>query len=242
MKCRPLRQDRWIDGILNRGLLPDKRIRTLSHKYVKILYGLVVGLLVVASTSHASTKYNHKCDLTFHSYVSPSIAGCVMSATKSGISFQLSGRLVSAEKCFKPAGMVSGQVSMLLELVRGEEIMREKATLFYSDDNGFLTAKLISNAFPEDGLVIGRTKRKSDGKATVIVDNGIIFTIKVKNPITVTLNGDFGLTQLKGRCNGPLVSSKETISPLDNAKAVCTDLGFRLGTEKFGDCVMKLMP
>ena len=242
MKCRRPRQHRWIYGILNRDLLPEKRIRALSHKYVKILYCLVVGLLVVANTSHASTKYNHKCDLTFHSYVSPSIAGCVMSATKSGFSFVLSGRLVSAEKCFKPAGMDSGQVSMLLELVRGEEIMREKATLYYSDDNGFLTAKLISNAFPKDGLVIGRTKKGSNGKATVVLDTGIILTIKVENPITVSLNGDFGLNQLKGRCNSPLVSSKQKISPLDNAKAVCADLGFRLGTEKFGDCVMKLMP
>ena len=241
MKCRRLRQHRWIDELLYRELLHDKRIRALSHKYVKILYGLAVGLLVIANTSHASTKYNHKCDLTFHSYVSPSIAGCVMSAAKSGISFQLSGRSVSAEKCFKPAGMDSGQVSMLLDMVRGEEVMREKATLFYSDDNGFLTAKLISNSFPEDGLVIGRTKRVN-GKATVVLNTGITLTIKIENPITVTLNGDFGLTQLKGRCNGPLVSSKETISPLDNAKAVCVDLGFRRGTEKFGDCVMKLMP
>ncbi len=216
MKCRRPRQHRWSDGILNRDLFPDKRIKALSHNYVTILYGLAVGLLVVANTSHASTK--------------------------SGFSFVLSGRLVSAEKCLKPAGMDSGQVSMLLELVRGEEIMREKATLYYSDDNGFLTAKLISNAFPEDGLVIGRTKKESNGKATVVLDTGIILTIKVENPITVSLNGDFGLTQLKGRCNGPLVSLKQKNSPLDNAKAVCTDLGFRLGTEKFGDCVMKLMP
>ena len=120
--------------------------------------------------------------------------------------------------------------------------MREKATLLYSDNNGFLTAKLISNAFPEDGLVIGRTKKNPNGEATVVLDTGITFTIKVENPMTVTFNGDFGLTQLKGRCNGLLVSSKEKGSSLDSAKAACADLGFRLGTEKFGDCVMKLMP
>lgn len=30
-------------------------------------------------------------------------------------------------------------------------------------------------------------------------------------------------------------------SPLDNAKKECAELGFTKGTEKFGDCVMKLI-
>ena len=36
----------------------------------------------------------------------------------------------------------------------------------------------------------------------------------------------------------PLTSS---ISQLDKAKSTCTELGFTLGTEKHGDCVLKMM-
>ena len=38
--------------------------------------------------------------------------------------------------------------------------------------------------------------------------------------------------------NAPLTSS---ISQLDKAKSTCTELGFTLGTEKHGDCVLKMM-
>ena len=44
-------------------------------------------------------------------------------------------------------------------------------------------------------------------------------------------------------CLDRSVNFSTTSSPtkIDKAKATCTDLGFTAGTEKFGECVLKMM-
>ena len=48
-------------------------------------------------------------------------------------------------------------------------------------------------------------------------------------------NGKF----LSAKKLSPTVTAKK--SPLEKAKAQCAKIGFKKGTEKFGDCVMKLL-
>ena len=39
----------------------------------------------------------------------------------------------------------------------------------------------------------------------------------------------------------PSTTPSTSSSKLDKAKSICTELGFTLGTEKHGDCVLKMM-
>ena len=47
--------------------------------------------------------------------------------------------------------------------------------------------------------------------------------------------GDF----LYAKKLSPTITDKK--SPLEKAKEQCAEIGFKKGTEKFGDCVMKLL-
>tara|TARA_B110000967_G_C18838693_1_gene538178 strand:+ start:74 stop:574 length:501 start_codon:yes stop_codon:yes gene_type:complete len=43
------------------------------------------------------------------------------------------------------------------------------------------------------------------------------------------------------KTSSPKVSIDDAKVSIDDAKAQCTDIGFKAGTEKFGDCVLELM-
>ena len=87
-------------------------------------------------------------------------------------------------------------------------------------------------------------KKDFGGTAKATLDTGINIKLRVTTTAEITLAGDFGTLRLDGPCKKYNASSEgatASTSKLDNAKSTCTELGFTLGTEKHGDCVLKML-
>jgi len=208
---------------------------------IKILYVSLIGF-----PSFALANYDKQCDISFQSYVSPSIAGCVFSAKKSGdLSFKLSGRNVTPKKCFSAAGMADEQINQFMEMVKGENFVGEKGVLLIKEQDDLISGKMTTNSFPNEGMDFPPLKKDFGGTAKATLDTGISIKLKVKKSAELTLAGDFGTMRLSGPCRKYNASSTPTTSTssskLDIAKSTCTELGFTLGTEKHGECVLKMM-
>ena len=211
--------------------------------YVKIAF-----ILLIVLPSFAFASYDKQCDISFQSYVSPSIAGCVFSAKKSGeLSFKLSGRNVTPKKCFSAAGMADEQINQFMEMVKGENFVGEKGLLLVKEQGDSISGKMTTNSFPNGGMEFPPLKKDFAGTAKATLDAGISIRLKVKKSAELTLAGDFGTMRLSGPCKKYNASSpspsSSTSSPskLDKAKSTCTELGFTAGTEKHGECVLKMM-
>ena len=211
--------------------------------YVKIAF-----ILLIVLPSFAFASYDKQCDISFQSYVGPSIAGCVFSAKKSGeLSFKLSGRNVTPKKCFSAAGMADEQINQFMEMVKGENFVGEKGLLLVKEQGDSISGKMTTNSFPNGGMEFPPIKKDFAGTAKATLDAGISIRLKVKKSAELTLAGDFGTMRLSGPCKKYTASSpspsSSTSSPskLDKAKSTCTELGFTAGTEKHGECVLKVM-
>ena len=215
----------------------------------KLTRSLIIKLLcvfLIGLPSFALANYDKQCDISFQSYVSPSIAGCVFSAKKSGdLSFKLSGRNVTPKKCFSAAGMADEQINQFMEMVKGENFVGEKGVLLIKEQGDLISGKMTTNSFPNEGMDFPPLKKDFGGTAKATLDTGITIKLKVKKSAELTLAGDFGTMRLSGPCRKYNASSTPTTSnsssKLDKAKSTCTELGFTLGTEKHGDCVLKMM-
>ena len=208
---------------------------------IKLLCVFLIGF-----PSFALANYDKQCDISFQSYVSPSIAGCVFSAKKSGdLSFKLSGRNVTPKKCFSAAGMADEQINQFMEMVKGENFVGEKGVLLIKEQGDLISGKMTTNSFPNEGMDFPPLKKDFGGTAKATLDTGITIKLKVKKSAELTLAGDFGTMRLSGPCRKYNASSTPTTSnsssKLDKAKSTCTELGFTLGTEKHGECVLKMM-
>lgn len=208
---------------------------------IKILCVFVIGF-----PSIALANYDKQCDISFQSYVSPSIAGCVFSAKKSGdLSFKLSGRNVTPKKCFSAAGMADEQINQFMEMVKGENFVGEKGVLLIKEHGDLISGKVTTNTFPNKGMDFPPLKKDFGETAQATLDTGISIKLKVKKSAELTLAGDFGTMRLSGPCKkynaSSTPSTSTSLSKLDNAKSNCTELGFTAGTEKHGECVLKLM-
>ena len=206
--------------------------------YVKIAF-----ILLTVLPSFAFASYDKQCDISFQSYVSPSIAGCVFSAKKSGeLSFKLSGRNVTPKKCFSAAGMADEQINQFMEMVKGENFVGEKGVLLIKEQGDLISGKMTTNSFPDEGMDFPPLKKDFGGTAKATLDTGVSIKLKVKESAELTLAGDFGTMRLGGPCKKYNASFTSTsTSKLDKAKSTCTELGFTAGTEKHGECVLKLM-
>jgi len=206
---------------------------------IKILCVFLIGF-----PSFALANYDKQCDVSFQSYVSPSIAGCVFSAKKSGdLSFKLSGRNVTPKKCFSAAGMADEQINQFMEMVKN--FVGEKGVLLIKEQGDLISGKMTTNSFPDEGMDFPPLKKDFGGTAKATLDTGVSIKLKVKESAELTLAGDFGTMRLIGPCKKYNASSTSTTtsspSKIDKAKATCTDLGFTAGTEKHGECVLKVM-
>ena len=207
------------------------------------IFAFLMPLLIFSAFDALAESYEKQCELTFKSYVSPSISGCVFSANQSGnLSFKLSGRNVDANRCFASSGLTKQEIDQLTGMIRGENFAGEKGTLFIQDQNGMLSGRLISNSFPEEGLILPQTRKSFDGSVELILDIGLVVNLDVKRIANIELNGDFGSIKLSGPCTKFTNKTSASSHSLSEAKKECASLGFQTGTEKFGDCVMKLMP
>ena len=200
-------------------------------------------MFLIGLPSIALANYDKQCNISFQSYVSPSIAGCVFSAKKSGdLSFKLSGRNVSAKKCFGAAGMADEQINQFMEMVKGENFVGEKGVLLIKEQGDLISGKMTTNSFPNEGMDFPPLKKDFGGTAKATLDTGVSIKLKVKESAELTLAGDFGTMRLGGPCKKYNASFTSTsTSKLDKAKSTCTDLGFTAGTEKHGECVLKVM-
>ena len=215
--------------------------KTLTRSLIiKLLCVFLIGF-----PSFALANYDKQCDISFQSYVSPSIAGCVFSAKKSGdLSFKLSGRNVTPKKCFSAAGMADEQINQFMEMVKGENFVGEKGVLLIKEQGDLISGKMTTNSFPNEGMDFPPLKKDFGGTAKATLDTGISIKLKVNKSAELTLAGDFGTMRLSGPCkkyNASSTGAAKSTSKLDKAKSTCTELGFTLGTEKHGDCVLKMM-
>ena len=200
-------------------------------------------MFLIGFPSFALANYDKQCDVSFQSFVSPSIAGCVFSAKKSGdLSFKLSGRTVTPKKCFSAAGMADEQIHQFMEMVKGENFVGEKGVLLIKEQGDLISGKMTTNSFPDEGMDFPPLKKDFGGTAKATLDTGVSIKLKVKESAELTLAGDFGTMRLGGPCKKYNASFTSTsTSKLDKAKSTCTDLGFTAGTEKHGECVLKMM-
>ena len=217
-----------------------------GKKLTRSLIIKILCMFLISFPSIALANYDKQCDVSFQSYVSPSIAGCVFSAKKSGdLSFKLSGRNVTPKKCFSAAGMADEQINQFVEMVKGGNFVGEKGVLLIKEQGDLISGKMTTNSFPNEGMDFPPLKKDVGGTAKATLDTGISIKIKVKKSAELTLVGDFGTIRLSGPCkkyNAPsMPTTSASSSKLDKAKSTCTELGFTLGTEKHGDCVLKMM-
>jgi hypothetical protein len=214
-----------------------------GKKLTQSVYVKIAFILLTVLPSFAFASYDKQCDISFQSYVSPSIAGCVFSAKKSGeLSFKLSGRNVTPKKCFSAAGMADEQINQFMEMVKGENFVGEKGVLLIKEQGDLISGKMTTNSFPDEGMDFPPLKKDFGGTAKATLDTGVSIKLKVKESAELTLAGDFGTMRLGGPCKKYNASFTSTsTSKLDKAKSTCTELGFTAGTEKHGECVLKLM-
>jgi len=211
---------------------------------------LLVGLLSASAFSEvAFAEFDKQCNISFQTYISPSIAGCVFSADKSGkVSFKLSGSQVTPARCLAGAGMDESQVNQMMEMIKGDDFAGEKGLLLVRDEGKTLSGKLISNKYSGDGLSFPPIKKDFSGTAVATLDSGLTIRLKVQASANLKLSGDFGTIRFSGPCSkydglptSSLSSKSSSASKIDKAKSTCTELGFTAGTEKHGQCVLKLL-
>ena len=112
------------------------------------------------------------------------------------------------------------------------------------EQGDLISGRMTVNSFSSEGIDFPPLKKDFSGTVKATLDTGISIKLKVKKSAELTLAGDFGIMRLSGPCKKYDASSKGTVattSKLDKAKSTCTELGFTLGTEKHGDCVLKMM-
>ena len=132
-----------------------------------------------------------------------------------------------------------------MEMVKGENFVGEKGVLLIKEQGDLISGKMTTNSFPDEGMDFPPLKKDFGGTAKATLDTGVSIKLKVKESAELTLAGDFGTIRLGGPCkkyNAPsMPTTSASSSKLDIAKSTCTELGFTLGTEKHGDCVLKMM-
>ncbi len=153
---------------------------------------------------------------------------------------------MTARKCFGAAGMTDEQIKQFMEMVKGENFVGEKGVLLIREQDDFISGKITTNSFPNEGMEFPQLKKDFGGTAKAMLDTGVSIKLKVKKSAELSLAGDFGTIRLSGPCkkyNASFTpsSNPSSSSKLDKAKATCTELGFTAGTEKYGNCVLKMM-
>ena len=138
--------------------------------------------------------------------------------------------------------MADEQINQFMEMVKGENFVGEKGVLLIKEQDDLISGKMMTNSFPNEGMDFPPLKKDFGGTAKATLDTGVSIKLKVKESAELTLAGDFGTMRLGGPCKKYNASFTSTsTSKLDKAKSTCTDLGFTAGTEKHGECVLKVM-
>jgi len=170
-----------------------------------------------------------ECALNFENFKSPSIAGCVFNV-------DAKGKLKLGSNCKNNSAIPVQQIEQFKEQLLPEIIAIGEGTLLLEKENDTFSGKLNEQIIP-------KMKKGFNNKYTASLDSGVNIKLIIKEELLdVRLTGDFGLVDFAGICKAQKTSSSTTSSSkLDKAKTTCTELGFTLGTEKHGECVLKVM-
>ena len=239
----------------------------MLRKISYIITTLIMFEILIAASSFAGEAIT--CQLTVHQIRSPSIAGCTLKTTSDGFGevykIEKDGSVytgVSATETHSsktlnrcPKNTLEGisaylpnlkkeqrntfqslkrtaRSELLIALRENEpdhgaiNLMNKKIELskISADGNGWYDAQILDgkNVFPNNSGV----KIVFEGGARVSV-----------------FNLDTGAIDFRGTCErtSKILPSAPSTSKLDKAKSTCTELGFTAGTEKHGECVLKLM-
>lgn len=201
---------------------------------------------LIFNVSIASADYDKQCDVAFQSYFSPTVSGLSFSINKTGqFSFEKSGRAITKQKFLREIGNSGEEFDRSIRDLKDTKLI--KLALLIKQQGDFVSGKMtlaspIDNEL-DDSRSIEFPKIKNDHKDTLVLDSGLSIRIKVGKSVRLTISGDFGQQNFSGPCKKYNTSSSTEMSSsnLDKLKSTCTELGFKSGTEKHGDCVLKLM-
>ena len=121
---------------------------------------------------------------------------------------------------------------LLMDMVIKNEFYTGNAYLLIKEKNGFVSGQLDG---PVGKIMFPPMRKDSSGVAMTKLDesNGIAIKLTLGDLAKLSLTGDFGVFKYRGRCS--------STTKIDKAKSMCADIGFTAGTEKFGECVLKMM-
>ena len=207
---------------------------------------MIMGLL---SPAKAWANYDKTCEMRFEGYTSPSLDGCIIQAdSKGNLKFKLHNRIVGIKTCLKSLGLNDSELNQFETMAEEFKVAAsEVTTLLVKEHNGAYSAKMAGNSSFQEGLEFPPLEKNYNGVARGILDNGLSIELKLKKRAHLKISGDFGRLSLAGTCtkydSGSSEVSSEGISSLklDKAAVTCSELGFKAGTEKHGDCVLKLL-
>ena len=114
---------------------------------------------------------------------------------------------------------------------------RMSSHLMFNETSNGLEARLsmIIDGDEQVGDLMIASDQFSDGTIYIGASE-----FKLTSPQTASFEAEDALEiHLKGKCTGPYFDASE--SPFEQQIQACSNLGFKKGTEKHGDCVLKLI-
>ena len=207
---------------------------------------MIMGLL---SPVKSWADYDKTCEMRFEGYTSPSLDGCIIKAdSKGNLKFKLHNRVVGIKTCLEPLGLNDSELDQFETMAEEFKVTAsEVTTLLVKEHNGAYSARMTGNSSFQEGLEFPPLEKNYNGVARGTLDNGLYIELKLKNKAHLKISGDFGRVSLAGACKKYGGASSEvssegiSSSKLDKAAVTCSQLGFKAGTEKHGDCVLKLI-
>ena len=157
------------------------------------------------STSIASENYNKRCEISAHSYQSPSISGCIFSSDKLGqIKFKLNGKETTPEICFQNSALAPKDIKQLLAQLDGvadNVTAGNTGVLLVNDSSDIIEAKLSVPQLSMDAMFLPPMKKTANGVGKAMLDNGLIFELSVREKANLRVSGDFGSIDFNGKCS-----------------------------------------
>ena len=191
-------------------------------------------------------QFDKKCQLDKISYLSPVISGCSFRIDNSGKAFfKINNRNVNVDQCLsnflKGKELIEFKKHILDMQKEFNPDIREIPILYLVEENGGYSGKLSNKTLGMGSFDIPYMKKDFGGNAKILLDNGLTIHLKINNNAKLSLIGGFGKVNMTGPCKPINISSNSVLNKTKPAETKCRELGFKKGTESFGNCVLKLM-
>ena len=186
-----------------------------------------------------------QCSLEFERFRSPQLSSCSFTISKNGnAQYIVNNRKSNLNECLRKSGLdlsAAARDNLIgsIEQIKGGGLTKEKFNLNLQKIDGQLTARVSSQISFSEPLEFSLEDNGVEYSSTMATATGIVMSLKL-DPVLLELQGDFGTLDFSGICNAESISTGTNMN-IDKAKSTCTELGFQSGTEKHGECVLKLM-